>query len=109
MSTKKTRYGSLEFIAFLQAAGLTTYCLLVGLFIWQSPNWFASPVGFAGPALLLILFVASALISAVIVLTYPFWIFWEEKNTRKAFNLIWDTILWLIFFLLLTILLRLWR
>lgn len=95
---------SLGFIAFLQALGLVFYCLLIGIIFWQGETWFGPIFSFVGPALFLVLFVASALISALIILGYPFVLFWEEKQTIKALKLIIYTIAWLIFFVLLLIL-----
>lgn len=91
---------SLEFIAFLQALGLIVYCSLVGLIIFQGNSWFGPLTAPFGPILFLLLFVVSALISASLVLAYPFLILWEEKNTRKAIKLVIYTTLWLILFVL---------
>lgn len=94
---------SLPFIAFLQASGLVIYCLLIGLLIWQSNALFGPPFTFLGPAVFLVLFVASALISALIVLGYPIILFWEKKQTIKALKLVSCTTGWLAFFVLLFI------
>ncbi len=95
----------MEFIAFLQALGLILYCSLVGLIIFQGNNWFGPLSSPFGPVLFLLLFVVSALISASLVLAYPFLILWEEKNTRKAIKLVIYTTLWLVLFVLLFLLL----
>jgi hypothetical protein len=94
---------SLPFIAFLQAAGLVVYCGLVGLLMWRGERWFGPPYTFLGPVFFLVLFVASALISALIVLGYPFILFWEKKQTFKALKLVVCTSAWLIFFAFLII------
>lgn len=98
---KKGKAFSLEFTAFLQALGLVLYCGLVSLIFWQGNSWFGPLTAPVGPILFLVLFVVSALISAALVLAYPFLIFWEEKNTRKALKLVLYTTLWLAFFVLL--------
>ena len=100
---KKKKY-SLPFIAFFQALGLVIYCGLVGLLFWQGDKWFGPMLSFLGPVLFLVLFVASALISALIVLGHPFILFWEKKQTIEALKLVVYTIAWLIFFILLIIL-----
>ncbi len=95
---------SLSFIAFLQALGLVLYCSLVGLLMWQGENIFGPPYTFLGPAMFLVLFVASALISALLILGYPFILFWEKKQLVKALKLVVYTIAWLILFIFLFIL-----
>jgi hypothetical protein len=92
------------FIAFLQALGLVLYCSLVGILFWQGERWFGPPFSFLGPALFLVLFVVSALISALLVLGYPFFLFWEKKKTTKALELVIFTIAWLVVFIFLIIL-----
>lgn len=89
---------SLSFIAFFQALGLTLYCTLIGLVIWQGENWFGKMNNLFGPILFLSLFVVSALICSLIALAYPFIIFWDEKNTKKALKILGFTALWLVFF-----------
>jgi len=99
----KTKYKpSLLFVAFLQATGLAIYCLLVGLVFWQGETWFGKPPNlFLAPVMFLTLFVASALISALIVLGYPFILFWEKKKTGEALKLVIYTTAWILFFVFL--------
>jgi len=93
---------SLPVVAFLQALGLVVYCGLVGLIFWKGGDWFGKPPHlFFGPVMLLVLFVASALISALIVLGYPFILFWEKKKTVEALKLVIYTAIWLLFFIFL--------
>lgn len=101
---KKKTY-SLPFIAFFQALGLMIYCSLVGLIFWRGSEWFGPAQTFLGPAFVLVLFVVSALISALIGLGYPFILFWERKKTVEALRLVIYTTVWLAFFTLLIILL----
>jgi hypothetical protein len=89
---------SLGFIAFLQATGLVIYCSLIGLLFWQGENLFGPPFTFLIPAMFLVLFVVSAIISALIVLGYPFILFWEKKKTIEALKLVIFTAGWLGFF-----------
>jgi len=99
---KKEKF-SLGFIAFLQALGLVVYCSLVGLLMWQGEKWFGPPFFFLGPVLFLVLFIASAMISALLILGYPFILFWEKKQTLEALKLVIYTIAWLIFFTFLNL------
>lgn len=92
---------SLGFIAFLQASGLTLYTILIGLFFWKGARIFGPMNNFLGPTLFLLIFMVSAIICALIFGYYPFNLWWEQKETRKAIRLILLTILWLIFFVFL--------
>lgn len=104
MDFLKKKNFSLSFIAFLQALGLVVYCSLVGYFMWQGETIFGPPYYFLGPAMFLVLFVLSALISAFLILGYPFILFWEKKQTIRALKLVIYTIAWLTLFILLFIL-----
>ena len=100
----KTSKFSLPFIAFLQAVGLVVYCGLVGLLFWKGSDWFGKPPHlFLGPVMFLVLFVVSALISALIVLGYPFFLFWEKKKIKEALRLVVCTTLWIVFFFFLIV------
>ncbi len=92
---------SLPFIAFLEASGLAVYCGLIGLLMWQGEKLFGPIYTFLGPTLFLILFVASALISALLILGYPFLLFWEEKKTKEALKLVAYSIAWLALYIIL--------
>ena len=100
----KEKKFSLPFIAFLQALGLVVYCILIGFLFWRGEEWFGPIATPFGPALFLVLFVASAIISALLVLGYPFILFWEKKKTFEALKLVIYTTAWLAFFTLLFIL-----
>ncbi len=101
MCFEKIKKMSLPFVGFLQAAGLTVYCLLVGVLFWQGNSLFGPPFSFVGPAMFLVLFVASALISALLTLGYPGVLFFKEKETVKALKLIFYTASWLVVFIFL--------
>ncbi|PIZ43765.1 hypothetical protein COY33_00940 [candidate division WWE3 bacterium CG_4_10_14_0_2_um_filter_42_7] len=88
------------FISFLQASGLVSYCLLIGTFVFNSEGIFGKMTNSAGPALFLILFVTSALISALIVLGYPIYIFFDKKQVGESLKLIGLTTFWLFFFVI---------
>jgi hypothetical protein len=103
---KKPKF-SLPFIAFLEASGLAFYCGLIGLLMWQGEKIFGPIYTFLGPTMFLILFVASALISALLILGYPFLLFWEEKKTKEALRLVGYSIAWLAFYIFLIFLILL--
>lgn len=94
---------SLPFIGFLQALGLSIYCALVGIVFWNGNNWFGKMGNSFGPFAMLSLFVVSALICALIALGYPFIIFWDKKNTKKALQLVLYTAGWLLLFVVITL------
>lgn len=94
---------SLDFIAFLQALGLTAYCSLVATIIWRGNQWFGTLPNYFGPFLFLVLFTTSALVSAIITLGYPF-ILWQKKQTKQAIRLVLYTAAWLVGFTLLSLL-----
>jgi len=90
---------SLGLIALGQALGLAIYCGLVGLLFWRGSQWFGRMPYYWGPLLFLILFVTSALISALLVLGYPIILFWKKKQVTKALRLVVYTAGWLVFFI----------
>lgn len=92
---------SLEFVGFLQAFALVVYCSLVGVLFWRGNELFGPSFTFLGPAVFLIIFVASAVISALLYLGYPFILFWEKKQTKNALKLVVYTTGWLLLFLVL--------
>lgn len=105
---RKKKKFSLPFLAFLQASGLAAYCGLVGYLMWHGETLkiFGPPFTFLGPTMFLVLFVVSALISALLILGYPFILFWEKKKTIEALKLVGYSIAWLafyVFFLLLVL------
>ena len=91
------------FISFIQALSLFAYCGIVALLIWQGENLFGKMTSFWGPVLLLVLFAASALICALIVLGYPIYLFWQKKERVLALKIASYTAGWLIFFIILLI------
>ena len=96
---------SLGFISFLQAFGLALYCGLVSLIFWKGNDLFNDVPNFLGQILALILFVTSALVSGLLVLGYSFYLFWYKKQIQKALKLVGYTTIWLVGFIILTILL----
>jgi len=92
---------SLGFIAFLQAFGLTLYCLLIGTFFWQAGRILGPINSFLGPALMLLLLVISVIICALLFGYYPFILFWEKKDTKKAIKSVIYTTGWLFLFSIL--------
>jgi hypothetical protein len=102
---KRNRKLSLKLIAFCQALGLVIYCGLVSVLFWRGGNLFGPSPSFLGPLLVIVLFSTSALVAALLTLGYPFILFWKKKQTIAALKLVSYTAVWLIFFIVITILL----
>lgn len=94
---------SLGFISFLQALGLTVYISLVGLLFWKGNDIFGPVNSFLGPTFLLLVFVLSAVICGLFFGYYPFVLWWEHKETKKAINVVLYTTGWLVFFGIFTL------
>lgn len=93
MNTKKQ--------GFLQAAGVTLYCLLVGLLFWKGNEIFPHMNPYLGPVMMLLLLSTSVLICALIVFYKPYKLFFAGKKT-EAINVVFSTALWLFFFLVVS-------
>jgi hypothetical protein len=91
---------SLPIIGLLQASGLATYVSLVAMIFWKGNTWFGKMDTILGPVAMLSLFVVSAMICALITLSYPFIVFWDKKNTKQALKIIMFTAAWLVFFVI---------
>ncbi|MFH1694264.1 MAG: hypothetical protein ABH880_00720 [Patescibacteria group bacterium] len=87
------------FIGFLQAIGLSIYVGLVGFIMWNSEHWFENEPSARNIIFVLILFVTSALMSALITLGYPAYLILKRKKTTRAIKIIIYTAFWLILFL----------
>lgn len=94
---------SLTFLGFLQATGLLIYIGLVSQIFIHGNKMFGPQFNFLGPLAFLLLFVISAIISGLLVLARPGYLFWE-KRYKESFNLIGWTLFWLIIYLLLALL-----
>ena len=104
MEIFRKKHISLPLLGFLQALGVTTYCSLVGLFMTHANKWFPPPQVFLGPATFLLLFIVSALITALIVFYKPYLLFFEKKQKTQALRLVMYTTAWIaIFFFLFLI------
>lgn len=87
-------------VAFLQATGLILYCSLVGIIFWKGNVWFPNMNPYLGPLLMLVVFVASALICSLIVFTYPVVKFFETKNILDSLKIVLYTSIWLFFYII---------
>jgi len=89
---------SVPFLGFLQATGLVVYIGLVAYFFTLGPLFSkADTMAFYGPILALLLFILSAVISALLVLGRAGVLFWN-KNYRGAFTLLGWTLGWGFFY-----------
>jgi len=92
-------------IGLAQATGLIAYIIIVGTIMANGNKWFGAlnNAGILGPVLFLTLFCFSAIVCAAIMGAYPFYVFWEKKNTNLALKIIFYSTLWLFIFIVLTI------
>lgn len=89
---------SAPFLGFLQATGLVVYIGMVAYFFTLGPLFSkADTIEFYGPILALLLFILSAVISALLVLGRAGVLFWN-KNYREAFTLLGWTLGWGFFY-----------
>lgn len=100
MLFKKKDHPPLEWLGLAQATGLAVYCSLVAFLFWRGNEIFGSVPNYLGPLLFLILFVTSALVSALATLGYPFILFYKENKPTEALKLVGFTAGWLVLFAL---------
>lgn len=85
---------------FLQALGVSIYCVLVGLFMWNAGQVMGPVKSFLGPAVIVTLFSVSTLISSLIVFYKPYQLFFAGKK-KTAIKTVVYTAAWLFLFLLI--------
>lgn len=91
------------FVSFLQSLALTIYIFLIGSFMTNVEKIFAKrqqPDTVFAPLTFLTLFILSAMISATVVLGYPFYVFWVKKDLSKAAAVLFGTGLFLLLYLI---------
>ena len=94
---------SLCFISFLQSLGLVSYISLVSIIFWKGNDLFPQMNNYVGPLIVLTIFAVSALICALITLSYPFTL-WQKGKPKQALKVILYTALWTIGLILLLLL-----
>lgn len=88
---------------FLQALGVSLYCLFVGVIFLTGNEIFGKNDKYIGPVAFLLLFISSALICALIVFYNPYLLFFNGKK-KEALETVVNTALWLfIAFILLLV------
>lgn len=97
------------FKGFLSAAGVLVYVCVVGLLLFYAEDIFgkASP-SFVIPMFMMLLFVVSALITGLLVLGMPIHLYLSGSK-KEAFKLLFITLVWLAFFLILVALVLILR
>ncbi|MFH1295461.1 MAG: hypothetical protein ABIH84_02685 [bacterium] len=100
---------SVPFLAFLQATGLVIYIGLIAWFFSLGPTFAHSEASvFYAPIIMLLLFILSAVVSALLVLGKAGMLFWD-KRYREAFTLLGWTLGWGFFYLILILLIFLYE
>ncbi len=91
---------SLPFLGFLQASGLLVYILLIAWFVSFAGMRLGNVNGlFYGPVVMLLLFIISAVVSALLVLGKAGILFWDKKY-KESFTLLGWTLGWCLFYLI---------
>ncbi|MFH1175482.1 MAG: hypothetical protein V1698_02045 [bacterium] len=80
--------------SFLCSIGLVGYIMLVSAILNNAEKWFGSVNKFWGPVAMLLLFVFSALISGMLVLGYPIWLYLEQKK-KEAISMLGYNVGWI--------------
>lgn len=81
--------------SFLSAAGVVVYVFLVAGLMLHGEKIFGKMQNFWGPVIFLLLFVFSALITGLLVLGRPAWLY-LEKEKKVAVKLLLSTTGWLL-------------
>jgi hypothetical protein len=98
---KKLESKSVSSVSFIQALGIFFYISLIAILFQNGERLFGGMPSFLGFILFLTLFSVSALICAIICLSYPFYLAWEKKETKKALSVIFYTTGYLFMFFLI--------
>jgi len=88
-------------IALLHAISVFLYTLLISAVMMNAENWFGAMNNFTGPALFLLLFVASAAITGALVLGKPIILYLDNKK-KDAISLFCLTVGWMVILIALT-------
>lgn len=94
MAKKRTIQFSPALLGFIQALGVTVYCSFVGLFFWKGNEMFGKVDRYVGPVTFLLLFIASAMICALMVFYQPYLLFFDGKK-KEALEIVVNTAAWL--------------
>jgi peptidoglycan/LPS O-acetylase OafA/YrhL len=87
-------------IAFLHALGVLVYIMGVGWLMMNGDTIFGTQDNFWGPVMVLMLFVFSALVTSLLVLGRPIWLYLEGKK-KKAVKMLSYTVGWMFVLLLI--------
>ena len=90
-------------MAFIQATGVLLYISGVAFFMWGANTWLGKMTGYVGPVLALLLFSTSALVCALMVLGYPFYLIWLKNKKGDGIRIVALTALWLMFYTLMVV------
>ena len=74
-------------LGLLQAIGVTVYCGLVGLIMFNGEKIFGQMKSFIGPIAFLTMFCASVLICGLLVFKKPYELFFDGKK-KEAINVV---------------------
>ena len=69
---------------FIQALGVTIYCGLVGLIMWNGDQIFGKVDTFIAPITALLMFSVSALVCGLLVFYKPYLLFFQNKKEEAV-------------------------
>lgn len=84
----------------IQAIGVTVYCSLVGLLMWNGDEIFGKADNYLGPVTALLLFSVSAMVCGLLVFYKPYKLFFEDKKA-EAIKVVISTAISLLVILLI--------
>lgn len=88
-------------LGLLHAIGVTLYVTVISLVMMRGDEWFGKMDSFVGPALMLMLLVLSAAITAFLVFGRPVLLYLDQKK-QEALKLLGFTIGWMAVIIILT-------
>jgi len=97
MARKTTKPLTPSSLGFIQALGVTLYCSFVGVIFWKGNETFGKMDRDIGPVAFLLLFIASAMICALMVFYRPYLLFFDGRK-REAIEVVVNTATWLFIF-----------
>ena len=91
---------TLSTMGLVQALGVAGYCMVIALVFWKGNEIFGRPDLYWGPVTFFVLFIVSAMVTALMVFYQPYQLFFSGKK-KEAAELVLYTTAWLALFLVI--------
>jgi hypothetical protein len=92
--------GKLIQLSFVHSLGVMAYIMVVAWIINNAEKFFGKTSNFWGPVMFLMLFVFSALLTGILVLGRPIWMYLQNKK-QEALYFLFVTVGWMFVLLVL--------